>query len=131
LPKCSAADRKALEQLANSRTEQARIVERARIILGCVEGRPVTEIATELGVRPNTVIFWRKRFQEKGLKGLNDRPRSGKPRHYDENFRRQVLAALEEKRWMKARSSAILSSRRFFSSRACLRANWLEWYQKS
>jgi len=86
-----------LEQLANSRTEQARIVERARIILGCVEGRPVTEVATELGVRPNTVIFWRKRFEEKGLKGLNDRPRSGKPRHYDEDFRKQVLAALEEK----------------------------------
>ncbi len=71
-------------------------MERARIILGCVEGRPVTEVATELGVRPNTVIFWRKRFEGKGLKGLNDRPRSGKPRHYGDDFRRQVLAALEE-----------------------------------
>jgi len=48
IPKCCAVDRKALEQLANSRTEQARIVGRARIILGCVEGRPVTERATEL-----------------------------------------------------------------------------------
>jgi transposase len=66
-------------------------------VLGCVEGRTVTQIAAELGVRPNTVIFWRKRFEELGLKGLDDKPRSGKPRHYGDDFRKQVLAALEKK----------------------------------
>jgi len=72
------------------------MVERARIVLGCVQGHSVTEVAQEVGVRPNTVIFWRKRFEKKGLAGLRDRPRSGKPRHCDDNFRKQVLAALEE-----------------------------------
>ncbi len=72
------------------------MVERARIVLGCVQGRSVTEVAQDVGVRVNTVIFWRKRFENKGLAGLRDRPRSGKPRHYGDNFRKQVLAALEE-----------------------------------
>jgi len=35
---CSDEDRSQLERLSLSRTEQARLVERARIVLGCLEG---------------------------------------------------------------------------------------------
>ena len=93
--KCSDNDRKALEQLARSRTEEARMVERAKIILKCLEGERVHKIAKDLHVRPNTVIEWRRRFEKDGIKGLKDRPRSGKPVSYGAKFRKDVLDSLE------------------------------------
>ena len=69
-PKCSEIDRQILEQWAHSRTEEARLVERAKIILKCLQGEMVHSIARELKVRPNTVIEWRRRFDKQGLNGL-------------------------------------------------------------
>jgi transposase len=42
------------------------------------------------------VSKWRRRFARDGLKGLRDRPRSGKPPTYDAAFRDRVLALLEQ-----------------------------------
>jgi len=95
IPKCSEQDKKMLQQLAGSRTEEARLVERAKIILKCLQGERVHEIAKELQVRPNTVIEWRRRFEKEGIKGLKDQPRSGKPARYDAVFRGEVLNTLE------------------------------------
>jgi transposase len=95
IPNCSELDRKILEQLAHSRTEEARIVERAKIILKCLQGEKVHSIARELKVRPNTVIEWRRRFDKQGINGLQDRPRSGKPVQYETEFRNKVLKTLE------------------------------------
>ena len=95
IPECSENDRKALEQLARSRTEEARLVERAKIILKCLDGERVHKIAKDLQIRPNTVIEWRRRFEKQGIKGLKDRPRSGKPARYDAEFRNDVLNTLE------------------------------------
>lgn len=91
----SVEERRTLEELARSRTEEARLVERARMVLGCWEGRPVVRVAEALGVRPNKVILWRDRFMAQGPAGLHDRPRSGKPPTYDAAFRERVLALLE------------------------------------
>jgi transposase len=93
---CSEQDRKALEEWARSRTQEARLVERAKIIIQCLKGNSVSDIARSLSVRPNTVIDWRRRFEREGLTGLADRPRPGKPRQYDANFRKKVLAVLEQ-----------------------------------
>jgi transposase len=95
-PTCTEEDFRTLQQWAASRTQEARLVERARMILGCLEGRPIQEVAAQVGVRSNTVIAWRKRFEAEGIAGLFDRPRSGKPRRYGDEFRKQVLATLEE-----------------------------------
>ena len=75
---------------------EARLVERARIVLGCLEGKPISTVAESLKVRPNTVIDWRRRFEAEGSAGLQDRARSGKPPRYREEFRKQVLSTLEE-----------------------------------
>jgi transposase len=96
VPACSEKDKRTLELWAHSRTEEARLVERAKIIMGCLEGRSVSGIARGLKIRPNTVIEWRHRFEKEGIQALHDRPRSGKPPHYDAAFRNQVLALLEE-----------------------------------
>jgi transposase len=81
--------------MARSRTEEARLVERAKIILKCLGGERVQKIAKDLHVRPNTVIEWRRRFERHGIKGLKDKPRSGKPVRYDAMFRDEVLKTLE------------------------------------
>ena len=92
---CTEDDKQWLERLAGSRTEPKQAVERARIILGCVAGARVKDIARRWQTRPNTVIKWRQRFAEHGLKGLEDAPRPGAKPVYDEAFRHRVLATLE------------------------------------
>lgn len=92
----AAEDRKHLEQIANSRSEEARRVLRAKIILGCADRVPVTQVAAGLHVRPNTVIDCRVRFTSEGLKSLNDRTRSGRPPKYTAETGRNILAKLEE-----------------------------------
>ena len=58
-------------------------------------GERVLSIARDLKVRPNTVIEWRRRFAKQGIQGLKDRPRTGKPLHYEAEFRNKVLKTLE------------------------------------
>jgi len=75
---------------------EARLVERARMISKLLDGESVTKVAADLKVRPNTIIDWRKRFAAKGVAGLYDRPRSGKPPKYDKEFCARVLQTLEQ-----------------------------------
>ncbi len=72
------------------------MVERARIILGCLAGKRVQEVARACHTRPNTVIKWRQRFVQGGLAGLGDGKRPGARRIYGEDFRKRVLALLEQ-----------------------------------
>lgn len=64
----SEQNQQALERLASSRTAPKQAVERARIILGCAAGLQVKEIARRCHTRPKTVIKWRTRFAQTGLK---------------------------------------------------------------
>lgn len=41
------------------------------------------QIATAVGASPTTVIEWRNRYMARGLKGLDDRDRPGRPRELD------------------------------------------------
>ena len=72
------------------------MVERAQIILGCLAGKRVIEVARACHTRSNTVIKWRQRFVQQGLAGLRDAPRPGAQRVYGEDFRKRVLALLEQ-----------------------------------
>jgi len=84
-----------LKRLSNSRTDEARMVERARIILGCLAGKRNDVVAAELGVGPVTVGIWRKRFAENGLSGLSDLARPGKPPTYPAELKQRILKHLE------------------------------------
>jgi len=96
IPRCSEEDRKTLEAWSRSKTMESRLVDRARMVLGCIDGEPVSQIARRLRVRPNTVIDWRSRFEREGPTGLLDRTRSGKPIQYGTDFRKQVMELLEK-----------------------------------
>jgi len=84
-----------LINLARSRSKEARLVERAKIVLACLDGKRNAEVARELGVRPNTVGLWRKRFAARGLAGLRDQPRPGKKPKYGAEVRLRLPRQLE------------------------------------
>jgi transposase len=93
---CSEEDRTSLLVIAKNRTADARDVERAKIILACLEGKEIQQVARVLGVSLPTVAKWRQRFALWGLRGLQDQLRPGKPIKYDAAFRKRVLALLEQ-----------------------------------
>lgn len=88
-------ERAELKAIASSRTCEARLVQRAKIVLLCSEGVAIRKIAEKLDIRSNTAIVWRDRYLEEGLDGLHDRERPGKPVTYGESFRNDVLRLLE------------------------------------
>jgi transposase len=75
-----ASERQALKRAARSQAVPHRQVVRARIVLDAAAGLPNALIARRVGVAPNTVRKWRKRFWTHGYAGLRDRPRPGRPR---------------------------------------------------
>jgi transposase len=86
-------EHKQIAKLAYSRTEAARLVERAQIIWLASQGWWVPEIAAEVRVSQETVRKWVKRYNEHGLEGLQDQPRSGRPVTYTPEQVAEVIAA--------------------------------------
>lgn len=76
----TASQRRFLKRLVRRPTAQQRQVTRARIVLEAAAGLANAAIARKLGIAPNTVGKWRKRFCREGVAGLADRKRSGRPR---------------------------------------------------
>src|SRR6202140_3241173 len=65
-----------LDRLVRSGKTEQRVVLRARIVLGAAEGKSNNALARELNTSRPTVIDWRRRFAEGGVKALDyDRPR--------------------------------------------------------
>ena len=58
------------------------MVLRASIVLAAADGHDNAAIARDMGVSLNMVIKWRKGYFEKGVDGLKDRKRSGRPRTF-------------------------------------------------
>jgi transposase len=72
------------------------LAQRCRIVLGCAEGKSNQDVAAALGVWPQTVGKWRRRFLDQRLEGLVDEPRPGAPRTItDERVEDVVVATLE------------------------------------
>ncbi|KAB1640292.1 IS630 family transposase [Gulosibacter chungangensis] len=62
---------------------RAGLVLRARIVLMAAEGVANAHIAEALGTTTTSVWKWRNRYEQAGLAGLVDAPRSGRPKHLD------------------------------------------------
>ena len=89
-------ERDVMEDWVKRPTSEQRRVLRAKIILRAAEGVSTNQIARELNVRPATVSKWRTRFARYSLQGLEDAPRSGRRRKYDERTEQRILALLDE-----------------------------------
>lgn len=88
----SEAERSELERLSRSRTASAQEVERAKIILWFEQGQRPVAIAAQIGRCLATVYYQIRRFNAKGLAGLEDDPRSGRPLVYNEVTRGKLVA---------------------------------------
>jgi transposase len=73
----------ALQHLVRSPSTPQGLASRARIVLGAASQHSNQEIAVALGMPQVTVGKWRRSFAERGLDGLQDAPRSGRPRQHD------------------------------------------------
>ena len=84
--------RRRLERTAVSVSGQVRDVLRARIVLGAAGGASNAQIAQSCETSVNTARKWRGRFAERGLPGLEDAKRSGRPKVYGPEVRVEVVA---------------------------------------
>lgn len=84
-------EQRVITKLARSQTASARLVERAKILQLGSEGQSVPQIAEVMGLHEKTIRKWFKRFEQAGLAGLEDAPRSGAPTGYTAENKARVL----------------------------------------
>jgi transposase len=89
----SPGERAEIQRLAQSRTEAARLVERAQIIWHLSQGERVPRLAQRLNISEPTTRTWVKRFNAGGVPALQDRPRPGRSATYSPEIVGEVLAA--------------------------------------
>jgi transposase len=90
-------EREVLERWARRPKSSQALALRCRIVLAAADGVQSQDIAVRLGCHASTVGKWRGRFAQRGLDGLHDEPRPGKPRSItDEDVERVIVKTLEE-----------------------------------
>ena len=81
---------------------------RAQIALMCHAGASTTAIAEAVGVSVQTVSHWRSRLARKGVQGLQEVPRPGRPRRIGETQRLELLALACEPAKLQGRATPTL-----------------------
>ena len=87
----SEEEREKLERTARSRTAGAGLVRRAQIVGHALEGLKAPEISARMGLCGATVRHWLKRFNARGLDGLEEDVRTGRPPTYSAEQRSAVI----------------------------------------
>jgi transposase len=88
----TAAERKTLKKRVRGAKTPCRDRLRAQIVLAAARDHGNARIAADLGISADTARKWRGRFAARGLEGLEDLPRSGRPRKISEADRAAVVA---------------------------------------
>ena len=92
-----AEHRQALTGWLRSTTLRQGLSTRARILLDLHDGHSPTEVADAHRVSRKTVYKWVHRYQARGLDGLEDQPRSGRPSVIDKKTVERVLKLTTER----------------------------------
>lgn len=88
---------KEIERLCSARTAPVAQVQRARLLRGMAQGQTAPKAAKMVGVTSETARKLLKRFNEEGLKALEDRPRSGRRRVLTEEARGKLLFLVQSR----------------------------------
>ena len=91
----TAEETEALRRLYRQ-TEQADIRTRCQMILLSAQGHPIADIAVLTFFDEDSVRYWFVRYEAKGLLGLEDRPRPGRPPKVDSACKAELCAAVEQ-----------------------------------
>src|SRR3954453_3749247 len=75
-------EREELGRMARSRSLGAGLVRRAQIVMQALEGLKAPEIGARMDLCGATVRHWLKRFNARGLRGLEEDVRTGRPPTY-------------------------------------------------
>src|ERR671919_425935 len=86
-------EREALGGMARSRTLGAGLVRRAQIVMHALEGLKAPEIGARMDLCGATVRHWLKRSNARGLQGLGEDVRTGRPPTYSAEQRGAVINA--------------------------------------
>ncbi len=90
--------RSQLEAIASSRSMPAGLVQRVRLVLLAAEGLSNTEIGDRVHLTRLSVGKWRQRFLDRGIQGLHEEFRPGRPRTIsDENVAALIRKTLNTK----------------------------------
>lgn len=81
-----------LERLRRAKSH-ATVSDRIRVVLLAMQGTPRAVISERVGMVRSAVQRWIRRWQDEGLEGLEDRPRSGQPT----KLRPALFAAFRER----------------------------------
>jgi len=91
-------EREQIESYVRSRSIPSGLSTRFRMILLAADGLENAEISEKVGLSRASVGKWRKRFVEKGLQGLHDELRPGRPRSFlDEKVSELIQKTLESR----------------------------------
>lgn len=96
----SAFEAEELRRLASSRKEPAMLVQRAQVIVAMQDDPRLS--AASAGrragyARAESGALWVRRFNERGIEGLHDKPRSGRPRRHSEQTRGELIALARQR----------------------------------
>ena len=86
-----ATERAELQRILAARTSTQQAAYRAEIVLRVAAGQTDVAIAHEMGLAERTVFLWRRRFAERRLDGLKDRPKYPPPRQYRAEMQARLL----------------------------------------
>ncbi len=78
------------------RSEESRYDHRLHGVLLVAQGMSCPEVSRLLGDSPRTVEYWVRRFEDKGLTGLVEGERSGRPRRLDDKQLEEINSVLRQ-----------------------------------
>jgi transposase len=78
------------------RSGESRYDHRLHGVLLVAQGLSCSEVSRLLGDAPRTVEYWVRRFEEKGLTGLVEGERSGRPRRLSDAQLEEINSALRQ-----------------------------------
>jgi putative transposase len=89
-------DELAIIEQAMASDKRPEVRERATALRLLHLGFAMYEVAEMLNIRRSTLYYWRVRWQESGLEGLANKPKSGRPRKADAVYCQQLETVLEQ-----------------------------------
>jgi len=78
------------------RSDESRYDHRLHGVLLVAQGMSCPEVARLLGDAPRTVEYWVRRFEDKGLAGLIEGERSGRPRRLNDKQLEEINSVLRQ-----------------------------------
>jgi transposase len=85
-----------LQAITRSTRTPAGLVQRARLILALAEGASYTSLTARWGVAATSISRWKRRFLARGVAGLQDAPRSGRPDRLEPAVEARILALTQQ-----------------------------------